>query len=323
MGGSKLYLKKSVEYTRVREQFGKPISQFGAIKEKLANCAIKTYINESVIHRSAGLIDLMLEAIGENDPDYGKKAAQGIHEYAIECAIDKVFGSETLAYIVDESVQMLGGYGFIDEYPAERAYRDARICRIYEGTNEICRMIVFGDLMRKAMKGQLPLMEAAMNLAAEITNPETKSEPLADTPLAVQEHMVEMCKKVAIMVTGAAVNKFQMELTNQQEVTMRIADIIIETFAMESGLLRAQKLIAGQGDQAAKYHIAMTKSFVDEAVGKIENWAKAALAHIEEGDALTGQIAALRRFLRYTPIDNIALKRTIADRVIETGGYPV
>ena len=166
-------------------------------------------------------------------------------------------------------------------------------------------------------------MEAAMNLVSEITNPEIKSEPLSDSPLAVAEHMVAMCKKAAIMVAGSAVNKFQMELTSQQEVTMRIADIIIETFAMESGLLRAQKVLASQGEDAARYHIAMTRSFVDDAIGKIENWAKTALAHIEEGDALTGQIAALRRFLRYTPIDNISLKRTIAGRVIETGGYPV
>ena len=323
VGGAKQSLKKSTEYAKVREQFGSPLSEFGAIKEKLANCAIKAYMNESIVHRSAGLFESILESIPMDDPAYGTKAAEAIREYAIECSIDKIYGSETVAYVTDEGVQILGGYGYIDEYPAERAYRDARITRIYEGTNEINRMIILAELMGRAMKGNLPLFEKAAQIAGEIAGPAAEPETVPDGPLGPQQYLVENAKKIAVLVAAAAAQKFQMELTKEQEVVSRIGDIVTEIFAMESGLLRALKVAQTKGEEAAQYHIAMVKAYVDDTMPKIECWAKGALAHIESGDALANQLAAVRRFTRYQPIDAISLKRNIADRVVTLGGYPL
>ena len=323
VGGAKMSLKKSSEYTKVREQFGTPICEFGAIKEKLANCAIKAYMNESIVHRSAGLFESILDSIPMDDPAYGSKAAEAIREYAIECSIDKIYGSEAVAYCTDEGVQMLGGYGYIDEYPAERAYRDARITRIYEGTNEINRMIILAELMGRAMKGKLPLFERSAQIAAEIAAPAAEPETVPAGPLGLQQLLVDNAKKIAVLVSAAAAQKFQMELTKEQEVVSRIGDMVSEIFAMESGLLRALKVAQTKGEAAAEYHIAMVKAYVDDTMPKIENWAKGALTHIESGEALATQLAAVRRFTRHQPIDAISLKRSIADRVVTLGGYPL
>lgn len=323
VGSGKASIRSSVQYAKVREQFGQPIAQFGVIKEKLANCALRVFANESIIHRTAGLLEGILSKIAHDDPEYGRKAAEAIHEYAIECSIDKVYGSESLDYCVDEGVQILGGYGYIDEYPAERAYRDSRINRIYEGTNEVNRMIVPGELFRRAMKGQLPLMQAGMKLMQELMNPSPEAPEMPAGPLGLQEHTIEMCKKAAIMVAGLAAQKYQAKLTDEQELLTRISDMIIEVFAMESCLLRAQKVLAAQGEDAAKYHTAMVQAYVDDQVPRIEAWGRSALAYMESGDALKGQLSALRRLLRYQPIDAISLKRTIADRIIEREAYPL
>ncbi len=323
IGSGKGSLKYSVQYAKVREQFGQPIAQFGLIKEKLANCAMRIFANESIIHRTAGLLEGALSGLSPEDPEYGRKAAEAIHEYAIECSIDKVYGSEALSYIVDEGVQILGGYGYIDEYQAERAYRDARINRIYEGTNEVNRLIIPGELFRRAMKGQLPLMQAGMQLMQEMMNPEAKAPVIPDTPLGPQEVLVEQAKKAAIMVAGLAAQKYQTKLTDEQEILAKISDMIIEIFAMESCLLRAQKVLSSQGAEAARYHVAMVQAYVDDALPRIEAWGKSALAYIQEGDALKGQLSALRKLLRYQPIDAISLKRMIADRIIEVEGYPL
>lgn len=323
VGGCKRSLKNSVEYTKVREQFGQPICQFGAIQEKIANMAIRTYLNESISHRTAGLFESILSTIPADDPHYGRRTADAIHEYAIECSISKVYGSEAAAYIVDEGVQVHGGYGFIDEYPAERAYRDARILRIYEGTNEVNRLIILTELMRRAMKGGLPLLEAAGKLAQELAAPATAPAPVPSGPLGVQEYLVEQAKKAAIQVTSAAVQKFALNLAKEQEVVTRISDMIIEIFAVESGLLRAQKVLASQGEEAAKYYVAMVQAAADDMMPKLEASARGALAHTETGEALNTQLAALRRLLRYEPADAISLKRQIAERVIALGRYPI
>ena len=203
------------------------------------------------------------------------------------------------------------------------AYRDSRINRIYEGTNEVNRMIIPGELFRRAMKGKLPLMQAAMNLMQEMTNPPAEAPAMPEGPLGVQEYMIGMCKKTAIMVAGLAAQKYQQKLTGEQEVLMRLSDIIIEVFVMETCLLRAQKVLAAKGEKAAKYHIVMVQAYVDDAIPKIETWAKSALAYISAGDTLAGQLSALRKILRYQPIDAISLKRMIADRIIEKDGYPL
>ena len=323
VGGCKGSLKMAVTYGKTREQFGQPIVQFGALKEKLANGAMKTYLNETIAHRSAGLFESILEQIPAGDKEYGRKAAEAIREYAIECSIDKVYGSEATAYLVDENVQIHGGYGYIDEYPAERAYRDARILRIYEGTNEVNRMIIINEIMGRALKGQLPLLEAAGRIVKALSDPSAETAATPEGPLGLQDRMIENCKKAAIFVLSKAVDKFQMGLANEQEVITRISDMIIEIFAMESGLLRAKKVIANQGEAAAKFYIAMVQAYVDDILPRIEGWAKGALGHIETGEALETSLTALRRLLMYVPVDAIALKRIIADRVIERDGYPL
>ena len=323
VGGCKNALKMATDYAKVREQFNQPICQFGAIKEKLANMAIKTYMNEGIAIRSAGLFESILEAIPADDPEYGSKAAAAIREYAIECSIDKVYGSEAVAYIVDENVQIHGGYGFIDEYAAERAYRDARILRIYEGTNEVNRMIVLGEIIGRAMKGGLPVLEAAAKVQVEMASPGPDGAETPAGPLGAQETMIENAKKVVLLCAQAAMNTFQLELTSEQEVVSRISDMIIEIFAMETGLLRAQKVMEARGEDAAQYHIAMVKACVDDTLPKIDAWARAALAHTASGDALSALLAGVRKYTRHEPVDAILLKRAIADRVIERNGYPL
>ena len=323
VGGCKYALKDAINYATVREQFGRPIAQFGAIKEKIANACLKTYLNESIVHRSAGLFESILASIPHDDPNYGSQAAKAIHEYAIECSINKVYGSEASSYIVDEDVQIHGGYGFIDEYPAERAYRDARITRIYEGTNEVNRLIIFGEMMKRALKGELPVFEAAMKLAEEIMTPAPETTEIPPGPLGQQELMIENMKKMTILAASTAVNKYQDRLNDEQEVITRLSDMIIEVFAIESGLLRAQKIAARQTEEAAKFHVIMVQAYMDEAMPKLEGWAKSVLAHCETGEALDKQLEALKRFTSYTSLDAVALKRSIADRAIQVAGYPL
>jgi len=321
-GGCKACVTGAVKYANGRIQFKVPISSFGMIKEKLANMAIKGYMSESMMYRMAGMFDAKLGTLDEEAKKSGAENARAIEEYAPECSITKVYGSECLEYCVDEYVQILGGYGFTAEYPAERYYRDSRINRIWEGTNEINRMLVPGTMLRRAMQGRLALLPAAQAIAGELMTYSPLSVQLPDTPLAVQEHMVKMSKKIALMVAGVAAQKFQQKLAKEQEVLARIADIVIEIFAMESGLLRTLKLIESAGEEKARYQIAATKAYVDETIPKIELWAKQALAYVEEGDMLRTQLAGLKKLARYQPIDAISLKRDIADRIIDLESYP-
>jgi alkylation response protein AidB-like acyl-CoA dehydrogenase len=323
VGACKVLTKAAAQYAKVREQFGHPIASFGAIKEKLANMAILTYLNESIAHRTAGLLESVLETIPASDPQYGRKAMEAIREYAVECSIDKVFGSEAVGYIVDEAIQVHGGYGYIDEYPVERAYRDARILRIYEGTNEINRMIVLSEIMGRAMKGQLPVFDMAAQVSAEATKPAAGPAEIPAGPLGPQEFMIGQMKKAAVFAASAAVNRFAMELTHEQEVVSRISDMISQIFVAETGLLRAQKMLEAKGEDAAKYAVAMVRAYVDDLMPKMDLWARSALTHISQGDALETNLMAIRRFLRPIHADAISLKRMIADRVIELGAYPL
>jgi alkylation response protein AidB-like acyl-CoA dehydrogenase len=223
---------------------------------------------------------------------------------------------------VDEYVQILGGYGYCAEYPAERYYRDSRINRIWEGTNEINRLLVPGTMMRRALKGRLALLPAAQAIAGELMSYSPLSVQLPDTPLALQEHMVKMSKKIALMVAGVAVQKFQQDLVQEQEVLAKIADIVIEIFAMESGLLRTLKIISQKGEERAGHQIAAVQVYVDETIPKIEIWAKQILAYVEKGDMLRTQLAGVKKLARYQPIDAVSLTRQIADRIIELESYP-
>ena len=322
VGGCKGCVTESVKYANGRIQFKVPISSFGLIKSKLTDMAVKGFMSESVMYRLAGMFDDKLGTLSAEDKKSGAENAKAIEEYAAECSIAKVYGSETLDFCVDEYVQILGGYGFCSEYPAERYYRDSRINRIWEGTNEINRMLIPGTLMQRAMKGRLNLLQEAQGIAGFLMGYSPLSVQLEDTPLALQEHMIRMAKKIALMVAGGAAMKFQQNLAKEQEVLGKVADIIIEIFAMESGLLRTLKIIDKAGEEKAKYQIDAVKVYVDEAIPKIESWAKQVIAYVEEGDMLRTQLAGIKKLARYQPIDAVSLKREIADRIIDLEAYP-
>jgi hypothetical protein len=292
------------------------------IKTKLADMAARTYMSDSMMYRLAGMFDDKLATLDAEAKKSGEENAKAIEEYAAECSITKVYGSESSDFCVDEYVQILGGYGYCAEYPAEQAYRNTRINRIWEGTNEINRMLVPGTLMRRALQGRLNLLAAAQAVGQELMTYSPMSVQLPDTPLALQEHMVKMSKKIALMVAGVAAQKFQQDLVKEQEVLAKIAEIIIEIFAMESGLLRTLKMISKGGEEKAKYQIAAVKVYVDEALPKIEGWAKQVLSYVEAGDMLRTQLAGVKKLARYQPIDAVSLRRQIADRIIELEAYP-
>ncbi|MBI1749022.1 MAG: acyl-CoA dehydrogenase family protein [Acidobacteria bacterium] len=317
IGGSKTAMGESIPYAIQRRQFGKPIASFGAIKNKIAEMSIRTWVGESMAYRTVGLANEALKGIDVDDSEHILSA---IEEYAIECSILKVMGSEILSYVVDESVQIFGGYGYSREYPIERAYRDARINRIFEGTNEINRMLITGMVLKRAMKNTLPLIPAVQNLMAEIA--EGRYTPEADDSyLGVEKAAVSRAKKALLLAAGAAVQKYMDSMDKQQEITSYLADMIMDIYAMESALLRTLKLVANQGEAKTSIQIDITRVFINDAMMRIENSAKQVLAAITEGEALGGQIAAMKRFTRYTPINTIQIKRRIADHMIEAGRY--
>ncbi|HLE78276.1 MAG TPA: acyl-CoA dehydrogenase family protein [bacterium] len=316
VGASKAVLRQAIAYAQERQQFGRRLSEFGLIKHKLAEMAIRTFVAESMAYRTGGLVEGALGGV-HGDP---QAAMRALEEYAAECAINKVFASETLDYVVDEAVQVYGGYGFIEEYPAARAYRDARINRLFEGTNEINRLLTAGMLLRRAQRGRLALIPAAMAVAKELTEPSVPDGGDGG-PLAEERRLVTGAKKAALLVAGVAVQKYMDTIENEQEVLAGLADLVIEIFAMESALLRALKAVKRDGAAAAALKIAMVRSYVHDAIARVDATAKMVLAAAEEGDTLRTELAGLRRFLRYTPVNTVALRRQIADRLVEQGRY--
>ena len=311
VGGMKLMIHESVRYANERQQFGKPISSFGAIKSKLAEMAIRTWVGEAMTYRTLGMIE---DAI--TDPSDPNAKLKAIEEYSAECSIIKVALSEYCDFVVDEMVQIYGGYGYSAHYPAERAYRDSRINRIFEGTNEINRMLIPGRLMKSAMSGKLALLPAAQALMDEVLTPQMASFDDDDELLAAEARLAKNAKKVALMTLGTAAQKYMMALGDQQEVLLGIADIIMDAYAMESAILRAQKVAASQGEEAAARYIDMTRVFCNDAVERIEARAKNTLAGMSEGDELRTLLAALRRFTKMTPMNTIAARQRIADVLI-------
>ncbi|HEY2963424.1 MAG TPA: acyl-CoA dehydrogenase family protein [Pyrinomonadaceae bacterium] len=318
VGGMKLMVHESVRYANERHQFGKPISSFGAIKAKLAEQAIRTWIGESMIYRTLGMIETGIGAVDSKDMDARLRA---IEEYAAECSIIKVALSEYCDYVVDEMVQIYGGYGYSSDYPAERAYRDSRINRIFEGTNEINRMLIPGRLMRAALSGNLALLPAAQALMDEVLSPQLPSFDDDDALLAAEEKLTANAKKVALMTLGTAAQKYMLKLADQQEILMGVADIIMDTYAMETAILRARKLASAQGETAAARYLDMTRVFCNDAVGRIEARAKSTLAGMSEGDELRTLLAALRRFTKQQPMNTIAARQRIADNLIAANRY--
>jgi alkylation response protein AidB-like acyl-CoA dehydrogenase len=318
-GGMKVMNTESVRYANERQQFGKPISSFGAIKSKLGEMAIRTWVGESMIYRTLGMIEAGIASIGDSKDADAKLRA--IEEYAAECSIIKVALSEYCDFCADEMVQIFGGYGYSADYPAERAYRDSRINRIFEGTNEINRMLVPGRLMKAALSGRLALLPAAQALMDEILSPSMGSLDLDEGLLAAEQKLAKNAKKVALMTLGTAAQKYMMGLSDQQEILMGVADIIIDTYAMESAILRTQKMAASQGEKAAALYTDMTRTFCNDAVERIEAHAKNTLAAMAEGDELRTLLAALRRFTKMTPMNTVAARQRIANAMIEANRY--
>jgi alkylation response protein AidB-like acyl-CoA dehydrogenase len=319
LGGMKLAMHESVRYANERQQFGRSISSFGAIKFKLGEMAIRTWVGEAMTYRTLGMIEEGLAAVTDSkDMDARLKA---IEEYAAECSIIKVALSEYCDYVTDEMVQIFGGYGYSADYPAERAYRDTRINRIFEGTNEINRMLIPGRLMKAALSGRLALLPAAQALMDEILSPSMASFELDESLLATEQKLVQNAKKVALMTLGTAAQKYMMGLSEQQEILMSVADIVMDTFAMESAILRARKMAGVQGDAAVALQLDMTRVFCNDAVERIEADAKNTLAAMAEGDELRTLLAALRRFTKMTPMNTVAARQRIANAMIEANKY--
>jgi alkylation response protein AidB-like acyl-CoA dehydrogenase len=321
VGSSKSALQDAVTYAKQRVQFGKPIAEFGLIKHKIAEMAIRTFTMESMVYRTAEMTDQILKRIDHHAEDVGIQMARGIEEYAIEDSINKVYASEMLDYIVDEALQIHGGYGYIHDYAIERGYRDSRINRIWEGTNEINRLLIMDMVTKRAMKNRLPVLAAAQKVANELLTLRPKVDT-DDEKLSLQKEMVEMSKKIALLVAGAAVQKYMMKLADEQEILGAISDIVIEVFAMESALLRAMKTMEKLGDEKAQIQKAMVKVYVNDSFDRVEFFAKQAFAAIAEGDILRTQLAALKKLTRFTPVNTIALRREIAGSIIKMGKYP-
>ena len=320
VGGAKILLSEAIKYSKNRVQFGRPICEFGLIKHKLAEMIIRIYVNESMIYRTAGLLDLALRDIDLTHEDSGRKTGEVIRKYALECSINKVYGSEVLDFVADECVQVMGGYGYIKDYPAEGAYRDSRINRIWEGTNEINRLLILDMLMKAAMKGELPLLDAIKSVADEILTfrPDTGE---GDGLMGKEIRMVSMSKKTGLLLAGAAAKKFMDKLAGEQEIVATISDIIIEIFAMESALLRTLKIIRKDGEGQAEIPIAATRVYINDAFSRIDLMAKRIFAAISEGEELRTQLMALKRFMKFTPVNTIGLRRNIAESSIKPARY--
>ena len=310
VGGSKHVLMTSAKYCKERKAFGKQIGDFGLMKEKLAEMAIQIFAVESMVYRSAGNIEAAMAA-ASGSGDKIQNTMKVLEEYAIESSIAKVYGSEMLDFVVDEGVQIFGGYGFHEDYPVCRAYRDSRINRIFEGTNEINRMLIIQMLMKRAMGGQLPLIPAAMKLAEEILAGPSFEEA-AEGVLAGEARVVANAKKMFLQAAGGAVQKFREKLADEQELIGALSNVVMEIYAMESCLLRAQKAAAAKGESATQTMIDAARVFISDAAERVEHESKRAIAAVHEGDMLTTQMAVLKRFGKRAPVDTIALRRRVA-----------
>ena len=320
IGGARACLANSIHWAKERKAFGKPIAEFGMVRELLADIAVGIYAGEALVYRTAGMIDEAVAGIEKGSPDESKLIRKAIEEYAVECSIIKVWASEMFDKVVDNQVQIFGGYGFVEEYPAERAYRDSRVNRIFEGTNEINRLIITGWLLNRATSGQLPLLPAIKKLMDEVmAGPGFAEED--ERRLAPQRKLLENAKKIGLMVAGTASQKYMQQIADHQEVMGAIADIVIEIFAMDSVLARTLKLLEGPDRRAASTAAAISDVYLQEAFARVEAAAKKALADVAEGDMLRTQMTILRRLVKAEPFNIIAARQAIATRVLEAGKY--
>ena len=317
VGGARVSLANAIAYAGQRKAFGKTILDFGLVREKLANMAMLIYTGESMIYRTVGMMDGALSEVDKSAPDSPRQILKAIEEYAVECSIIKVWSSEMLDYVVDETVQIYGGYGFVEEYPAERAYRDARINRIFEGTNEINRLIISGFLLKRATTGQLPLLPAIKQLMEEVLSTPSSEKGL-EGPLPEERKLVAQAKKLGLFAAGVASQKHMQAIQDQQEIMGAIADMVIEIYAMESAVLRAQKF-----EPSSTVAVAMTQVYLSQGMEKVEAAARKILTAVGEGDELRTQLAILRRLAKHEPYNSIGLRRQIAIKVIDRGKYSI
>jgi alkylation response protein AidB-like acyl-CoA dehydrogenase len=320
MGGARMAMTHMIQYAKERKAFGKAIAEFGLIQRKIATAAARLYAAESMAYRTVGMMDAALADVDHSDP---REVQRRIEEYAVECSILKVYGSEMLSYVADELVATMGGYGYVEEYPAERFYRDARINRIFEGTNEINRMIITGWLMKRAMAGKLGLLPAIRQLMDEVMQPPSfDAGGDTDEPLAHETETLAATRKVALFAAGVASQRYMTALQDQQEIMADLADIIAQVYALESALLRAKKLATAK-KPAAKVAAEMTGLLAEETLAMAEQVAKRVLAACGDGDMLRTQLAILRRLVKSTPTDTVALSRRVAQACVAADKYPV
>jgi butyryl-CoA dehydrogenase len=322
VGAARNSLQNAIQYAKERKAFGKSISEFGLIQEKLAECAAGIYAGESLAYRTIGMIDAALAGVDTQAEGASREIQKRIEEYAVECSILKVWGSEMLDMVVDHAVQIYAGYGYVEEYPAERAYRDSRINRIFEGTNEINRLIITGWLLKRAMAGQLPLLQAIKKVMDEVmSGPGSGAGEEREGPLAAEHKMLANAKKLGLFAAGAASQKYMANMADQQEIMGALADCIIQVYAMESCILRAEKLLAEKGAAGAKQALALTRYYAAKAVEAVEISSRKVIRAVAEGDMLRTQMAILRRLAKFEPADTIALGREIAAHVVGAGRY--
>jgi len=321
LGGARHALGHMIRYAKERTAFGKPIAEFGLIQRKISTSAARMFATESMAYRTVGMIDASLAQLGAELAHSPRETQKRIEEYAVECSILKVYGSEMLSTVTDELVATMGGYGYVEHYPAERYYRDARINRIFEGTNEINRLIITGWLMKRALSGQLPLLPAIKTLMNEVMQPPSfDAGGEADELLAREGEILTAARKITLFAAGVASQRFMAALQDQQEVMADLADMIAQVYALESAVLRARKLAGKSNAEAAA---AMTGLLAEETMALAEQAARRVLAACGEGDMLRTQLAILRRLVRYTPADSVALSRTVARCCIQLERYPV
>ena len=322
VGACKYLLLEALKWAKEREAFGHKIADFGLIKEKLGEMVARTFAIESVSYRTTGMIDSLLEGIDQGAPTAPRQTMEALQEYAVECSIMKVKGTETLHYVADETVQIFGGYGFSSDFEVERTYRDQRVNRIFEGTNEINRLLITDMLVKRSMKGELALISAAQKLLEEILGMGPGEELLDEQPLAEETKLVEGGKKVALLVAGSAVQRFMMGLEKEQEVIGALSNLVMDVYAVESVLLRTLKKLSASAPETSAAEVAATRAFIYDGCDRMEVEARRALARITQGDTLRLKLAVLRRLLRRTPPDTIELRRQVADRALGLNRYP-
>src|SRR5437870_1579026 len=310
LGGSKTALNDAIQYAKQRIAFGKPIASFGAIKHKLAEMAIRTWVSEGMVYRTAGLMDRSLAGV---DVDNMQQALKAIEEYAIECSILKVFGSEVLDFVVDEAVQVYGGYGYSAEYPVERYYRDSRVNRIFEGTNEINRLLIPGMLLKRATAGHLPLLAAVRSVVDDVMSPSVPTEPAG--AFGAEMAALAQARKALLFAAGSAIQKFADAIRDEQEVLMHLSNMVMDVYAMDTAVCRLTK------KSSTDIHLDVARTFINDAMNRIEFSARQVLAAIADGDMLRTQLAGLRRLLRWIPINTVQTRQRIAENLADNGRY--